>query len=83
MNWLHLQRERKELIVLNWFKKEFNLGEDFDRLKIGYKEKTDEDKRLANRNIKTRDFLLEKVVELGKKILYRAGRSGNIEIFSR
>ncbi len=55
--------------ILTWFKKEFNLGDDFDRLKIGYKEKTDEEKQ-KEQELKTKDFLLEKVVEMGKKLLY-------------
>jgi len=55
--------------VLNWFKKEFNLGDDFDRLQKGYREKTEEEKQ-KEQELKTRDFLLEKVVEIGKKMLY-------------
>jgi len=55
--------------LLKWFKREFNLGDDFDRLKNGYREKTDEEKQ-AEQELKTRDFLLEKVVDLGKKMLY-------------
>ena len=48
--------------LLKWFKSEFNLGDDFDRLKKGYREKTDEEKQ-EEQELKTRDFLLEKVVE--------------------
>jgi DNA primase len=59
----------KPVEVLNWFKKEFNLSEEFDRLRKGYKEKTEEEKQLEQ-ELKTRDFLLEKVVEIGKGILY-------------
>ena len=55
--------------LLKWFKREFNLGDDFDRLKKGYREKTNEEK-LKEQELKTRDFLLEKVVEIGKKMLY-------------
>ena len=55
--------------ILSWFKSEFNLGDDFDRLKKGYREKTDEEKN-KEQELKTRDFLLEKVVEIGKKMLY-------------
>jgi DNA primase len=55
--------------VLNWFKKEFNLGDDFDLLRKGYREKTDDEKQ-KEQELKTRDFLLEKVVEIGKKLLY-------------
>ena len=57
--------------VLNWFKKEFNLGEDYDRLRKGYKEKTEEE-RITERDIMAKHFLLEKVVELGEKLLYEA-----------
>ena len=55
--------------LLNWFKREFNLGDDFDRLKKGYREKTDEEKQ-KEQELKTRDFLLEEVVKIGKKMLY-------------
>ena len=55
--------------LLKWFKREFNLGNDFDRLKKGYREKTDEEKQ-KEQELKTRDFLLEEVVKIGKKMLY-------------
>lgn len=55
--------------LLRWFKSEFNLGDDFERLKKGYREKTDEEKQ-KEKELKTRDFLLEKVVEIGKGMLY-------------
>ena len=55
--------------VLNWFKKEFKLDDDFDRLRKGFREKTEEEKR-EEQEFKTRDFLLEKVVEIGKRLLY-------------
>jgi DNA primase catalytic core len=55
--------------LLNWFKREYNLGDDFDRLKKGYREKTDEEKQ-KEQELKTRDFLLEEVVKIGKKMLY-------------
>lgn len=55
--------------LLNWFKREFKLGDDFDKLKKGYREKTDEEKQ-KEQELKIRDFLLEEVVKLGKKMLY-------------
>ena len=55
--------------LLKWFKREFNLGDDFDRLKKGYREKTDEEKQ-KEQELKARDFLLEEVVKIGKKMLY-------------
>ena len=55
--------------VLSWFKREFNLSDDFDLLRKGYREKTDEEKQ-KEQELKTRDFLLEKVVEIGKRMLY-------------
>jgi DNA primase len=57
--------------ALNWFKREFNLGDDFDRLRMGYREETDEEKQ-KEQELKARDFLLEKVVEIGKKLLYES-----------
>jgi len=55
--------------LLRWFKREFNLGDDFDKLKKGYREKTDEEKQ-KEQELKTIDFLLEEVVKIGKKMLY-------------
>lgn len=55
--------------LLKWFKKEYNLGDDFDRLKKGYREKTDEEIQ-KEQELRTRDFLLEKVVEMGKRMLF-------------
>lgn len=55
--------------LLRWFKREFNLGDDFDKLKKGYREKTDEEKQ-NEQELKTRDFLLEEVIKIGKKMLY-------------
>lgn len=55
--------------LLNWFKRGYNLGYDFDKLKKGYREKTDEEKQ-KEQELKTRDFLLEEVVKIGKKMLY-------------
>jgi len=55
--------------VLNWLKREFNLSDDFDLLRKGYREKTDEGNQ-KEQELKTRDFLLEKVVEIGKRLLY-------------
>ncbi len=64
--------------VLNWFKREFNLSDDFDRLRKGYREKTDEEKQ-KEQELKTRDFLLEKVVEIGKRMLYEPDGKETLE----
>ena len=66
---VELAKRLKGAELLNWFKREFNLGDDFDKLKKGYREKTDEEKQ-KEQELKTRDFLLEEVVKIGKKMLY-------------
>jgi len=66
---VELARGLKGAELLKWFKWEFNLGDDFDKLKKGYREKTDEEKQ-KEQELKTRDFLLEEVVKIGKKMLY-------------